>query len=221
MKHYPLVALLGLKLTGVPRRERLAAFAMLAAELSYLKVFLLYADGYGRGPQYSGKLPSWDEFVRENAPLTARTQETYLAVWKVVFVRIWEGSNRIAQSLIIVRPSNLKPAERELLVRRIEEEAIRENDTVGSLLREAKTLFPNQPPESMPPPEKSPSPVDIVFQCQQMVEMAERLQMRPGEAIRAAMHILVRDAYFSSDQSKLERFNRWRARTELSKAREQ
>lgn len=189
----PLVGLLGLNLSGVPRRERLAALMILACELEYLKHSLCYA-GMGswqafRDDVKAGTRPTWEDFCKTNAGVTETTQRHYFGIWQALRGRVAEGGNESARALMEERPSNLTAKEREDLVGLIAGN-LGENDTFTTLKRR---LLRTAPESADVPTPKSPSPVDVVFQAEHLRKMALRIGLEPSVAEGVVRRLLVRE----------------------------
>lgn len=209
-----LADLLQLNLSGVCAAERVVVLLIVCHELEALKYSLQYAGGGSwqafREEALSGERPTWAEFVKANAGITDKTQANYWRCYCEIFRRFKQANASAALRLMESRPSLLSLAEQRDLVDVILWHGLRPGETFSALLRSTKaptaTATETPPPMDTPPITRSPSPLDIVFQAEEIKRAALALGMSPGNAGRVAMMVLCRDCKATGNPRHLVRY---------------
>lgn len=199
-------AQLNLRLSGVSKAERLASLIVLAREVSYLKRSLCYA-GTGNWQQFredvkNGVRPTWEKWLSDNVGVTDDTVTYHWRCGVVVLARLRAAGHHAVADLMENRPSNLTAGNRKLLVGKIMELGLRQGETASALMREFKAL--NNPPEAVT--ERSPSPLDLVYQAEGIKEIALGMGLGARDANHVAMGILARDFGRTNNPHDLVRY---------------
>ena len=192
----PLADTLNLKLSGVPPHVRLASLIVLARELEALRHALGYAGGGSwqawRDEVQAGERPRWEDFTKTNAGITETTQRNYFQCGQVVHARLRSCGNAEALALFEARPSDLLKEHRQILVDCIVRLALKEGETFSILRRKYREERIGQVPLKEPLKRES-SPLDIVYQSEEIKRTALAAGVAPQTAGRCANMILLRN----------------------------